>query len=266
MYNIRCFLILAYANIRQGIIHSRKLFFTQIFCLSLSYITSFASVWVIMNKFQRIKGWDFSEIAFIYILSILSQGFSNLVFLPFRSIDSMVENGDIDKLLTKPLSPIVNIMGSNFQLMGFSNIFVAILLFAILKDQFNITWNFITIVYFIIALISATLVHGSILIIIGSFSFIFIRTQGLDDVYASLRDFGQYPITFYNTIVQIILTFIIPIAFISYIPGGIFLKNADYNIYPSYIWKVSLIFGFIFFAFANSFWNLSIKHYQSTGN
>jgi ABC-2 type transport system permease protein len=64
----------------------------------------------------------------------------------------------------------------------------------------------------------------------------------------------------------LLLSFILPLAFASYVPAGIFLDNQEYSTLPKWIWRLSILFGLVFFMIAYAFWKKALKHYQSTGS
>lgn len=266
MHNLMCYYMLSRAYVRGQIVQHKWGLILYVVGLSTGYMASFFGIWIILNRFKEIGNWNLGEIAFIYIICLLSAGISNILFVQFRGIGRMVESGEIDRILIRPINPIVNIMGTRFELNGFANIIVGLLLLFFLHDDINIQWHMMNIIKFIIALISATLVHGSIIIIIGSLSFIFIRTSGLDDMYSSFRDLVFYPVTIFDKPIQFILFFILPLAFASYVPAGMFLENPEYLNLPQWVWNISPIFGILLFLVSYSIWKLCLRRYQSTGS
>lgn len=232
----------------------------------VSDVPAFLALVLIMTRFSSINGWTLGQMVFIYTLSHLSYGLRNLFFGQMRNMVRLVRDGDFDRILLRPMNSLLYISGDKFTIGGCSHIILSTILFIIFINDFGVKWSFTNAFMFILAVLSSALVQSAITIFIAGASFFIIDTKGLENVYSGLREFIWYPITIFDKVIQFLLFTIIPLAFASYVPAGIFLDNPDYLILPGWVWKLSLLVGFILFYFSYLFWKFSIKHYVSTGN
>lgn len=263
-YSLKCYFNIIMAYIRSRMVNrwSLLLFLLGIFLVNFA---TFASIWVILKRFGSIRGWTFGEISLIYIIAAISFGFRNQLFFQFRETGLMIKRGELDQILIRPTNPFIYIMSNKFDLGGFAYIILGITLLFLFRREIGITWTFTNIVFFIIAIISATLVQGAITIFIGTTAFFLEETAGLDAVYNNLRQFIWYPITIFNDVIKFVFLFIIPLAFASFVPAGIFLNNNDYAVFPKWVWQLSLLSGVVLFTISYAYWKMGLKHYQSTG-
>ena len=81
-----------------------------------------------------------------------------------------------------------------------------------------------------------------------------------------LREFADYPVSIYLRALQIILTFVLPYAFINFFPAQYFLQKNDFLLFHPLIQYLSPAVGAIMFAIAVVFWKIGLRHYQSTGS
>lgn len=72
--------------------------------------------------------------------------------------------------------------------------------------------------------------------------------------------FAQYPIDIYNKFIKILITVILPFAFVSYYP------TMDYLGINTYMTYLSPIIAIILWIVAVKLWNFALKKYRSTGN
>ena len=72
--------------------------------------------------------------------------------------------------------------------------------------------------------------------------------------------FAQYPIDIYNKFIKILITFILPFAFVAYYPTMSYLGFNNYMIY------LSPVVAIILWVIAVKVWNLALNKYRSTGN
>lgn len=71
--------------------------------------------------------------------------------------------------------------------------------------------------------------------------------------------FAQYPIDIYSGFIKILITVILPFAFVAYYPTMSYLRMNQYMIY------VSPIVAIILWGIAVKVWNFALNRYRSTG-
>ena len=81
------------------------------------------------------------------------------------------------------------------------------------------------------------------------------------------QDFTRYPISIYTRGVRIVLTYVLPFAFMNYFPATYFLQKGDTGL--SLNPQVGLLtpaigLAWVFVAYA--FWRVGLRHYQGTGS
>jgi ABC-2 type transport system permease protein len=233
---------------------------------ALLHLTSFLTISIIMDRFKEINNWNFTEVAFIYIIVLMSFGLRSTFFSQFRNIKNLVKTGGLDTILIKPVNPFLYLMGNGIELGGIIEISVGIVLLITINPQLYIVWNWVTILLFILIILSAALVQAAVTIMIGTTSFFFLESSGLERLYNAFREFIWFPVTLYNKIIQVILFTIIPLAFASYVPAGALLQHHEYSIFPRYVWQISLLMGVVLFIIAYCFWKIGLQHYESTGS
>lgn len=242
---------------------SLPLFFIGLFFL---YFTSFAGIWILLNRFTQIGDWTFNEIIFIFTSSLISYGIRNLIFFQFRLLGDMVKAGEIDRHLVRPINPIISIMGTRLEIGGLVHIILGGMIFYYYRDIVGIDWTLANIAWLLIILIAGAIVQGGITIIIGSMAFFIVDTRGLDELYNGFREFIWYPINMYDKVIQVILIFIMPLAFVSFFPAGVLINNPFYSNYPTYIWKCLLLVNLLIFIGAVRFFYYGLRNYTSTGS
>ena len=72
--------------------------------------------------------------------------------------------------------------------------------------------------------------------------------------------FAEYPINIYNKFIKVLITIILPFAFVAYYPTMDYLGMNHSMIY------LSPIVAIILWIIAVKVWNLALKHYRSTGS
>lgn len=230
----------------------------------LGYAANYLVVWLLLQNFDTINGWNWTEIAFLYSLNLLTFAIgASFTYTPMVGLDQFIINGTFDMYLTKPLSPFTYFLASLFNIGYIAHILISLVMLLWCISQADISWTVFKIIYLILALISGSMLQAAGLIVIGSLAFIFTRVQYMFSIFFKLKEFIAYPISVYGTILQIILTWIVPLAMINYYPSLYLFKDSLYT--NQIMGAVALIIGPLCFYLSYKFWMLGANKYQGAG-
>ncbi len=235
-----------------------------IFCREM---ISVVVMFLILARFVHIKGWEYNEMFFLYSFLFLSYSIFVLFFAGMRDFAGMIYSGEFDRFLTRPLGLMYQIVASKIDLSaGLGHGIVGIILFTKTAFSVGIDWNIGNILYYIVILISGAVIQASIFLFAACFSFWTIKTDNLRNmIFFNARRFSGYPISFYPVIIQKLLMFVIPFAFVNYFPTQFFLNKSEMNsFWDGYLYLPPLV-GAIMFVLVYAFWKQGVKRYSSTG-
>lgn len=89
-------------------------FFVNLFVQVFAYAVTFINMWLLFNKINNLNGWTFNQVIFLWNLNVFSYGICGLfISAPTRSIEGLVQSGNFDMLLTKPISPLLHLLLKN---------------------------------------------------------------------------------------------------------------------------------------------------------
>ncbi|WP_182914190.1 ABC transporter permease [Paenibacillus sp. 1011MAR3C5] len=230
----------------------------------LGYGANYLVIWLLLQSFTTINGWGWTEIAFLYSLNLLTYAIgASFTYTPMVSLDQIIINGDFDKYLTKPLSPFMYFIANLFNIGYVAHILISLSVLLWSISHADISWTILKVIYLILVIISGSFLQASALIIIGSLSFKFLRVQYLFSIFFKIKEFIAYPISIYSIFLQIILTWIIPIAMINYYPSLYLFNN---EILENQLFGiVALIIGPLSFYLSQKAWMRGVNKYQGAG-
>ena len=222
---------------------------------------------VIISNFQPIQGWTLPEIVFLYSLSLLSHGLHITLFIQIWFIGRMVIQGGFDRMLLQPISPFYSFSVMYINVIGFSDLFPGLILFAYASHTLNIEWDFLKILSVFIVVGSGTLLRAGVYLIVDSMSFWnkgrWTMAKFIDPIMSQT---SNYPLSIYPRRLQDVLTFILPIGFLAYYPAlDILDKPSDYFA-SSQLLTITVAISISFFLLGMTIFHQGLKHYESTGN
>jgi ABC-2 type transport system permease protein len=230
-------------------------------------VTGFFTIWVILSRFHSIGGWTLGEIAFLYGLRLTAHGLWVVPFARLIDMDYMVREGEFDRFLIRPLNPMLQIITSRLRIAALGDLVGGVVLLSAASAKAGVDWSPVALVYLILVLIGGALAEAALQIGCAALSFRFLDTGGLrfliDDAF---NKFGGYPLKIFSGGMQFFLTWIVPMAFVAYLPAAVLLgRTGELRVSPVVAYLAPLV-GLIWFVAAWRIWSWQSRNYQSSGH
>mgnify|MGYP001545744526 CR=1 FL=1 len=229
--------------------------------------SGFAFVWVVLRQFHTIAGWTFPELAFLYSLRLLAHA---TWVVPFNQVDMLsltVREGRLDRFLVRPLNPLLQVMTNRFQMNVIGDVIAATALFVIAASTAHVDFSPPHVLYLVLAVVGGALAEGALILAISSLNFRFLETWAaqhlVDNVYLM---FGSYPLRVFGAATSWTLTWIVPVAFVAYIPSSMLLGHSGgLHVNSTIAWGAPAV-GVVWFSVAYRVWLWQLRSYQSSGH
>lgn len=240
-------------------------FVLSAFAQIISYAGDYIVIWLFMKQFNSIAGWNWPEIALLYSIGLFTYALgASFSFVQMSGLEGQVREGTFDTLLIKPVNPYLYLISRGFNLAYIAHISISgtVLIWAI--AQLNIQWAWTDYLYLLLALISGAMIHAGLLTAIGATTFVWVRTGYLFSLFFHLKEFISYPLPIFGTVVQLLLTVGVPLAFVNFYPAA-FLLSYETSLIPHWAkWLVPLA-GPLIYGLGYRFWMYGANKYQGAG-
>ncbi len=233
----------------------------------IQFIVGFATIKFVVESFGEINGWNYGQLAFLYGLSVMSHALSMIFFVQGWFMGYFVLEGDFDRYLTRPMSVLYQFFFTNINIFGITDLIPGILVFVYgcIKCAVQVTPLFVLQV--LVMLIGATLIRGGIYIFLGSTSFYTKSTTDFGMYTQEIMDKTTlYPISMYPESLQFILTYLIPIGWVSFYPVSSLLGIENSVLNGMAVPFVTLLVGLLVITLSGLFFKAGLKKYESAGN
>ena len=223
----------------------------SIFLLSLFYSDS-----------NELGGWNKLSSFIVLGVYIFLEGFTISFLQPnLNKIVRHVQNGTLDFILLKPIDTQFWLSARIINPWGFPSFISGIFLISYGVRAQNLTFNLIDILYFISLITSALIILYSLWFVIATTSIWFVKVWNANEVLKSILAAGRYPISAFPFFLRTILTFIIPIAFLTTIPAQSLL-----GFHSLAFTCLSFIFAITSFNLSRIFWLYAMRFYTSASS
>ncbi|SEN77825.1 ABC transporter permease [Nonomuraea pusilla] len=224
--------------------------------------TGFAFVWVVMHTFPSLAGWGLAEIAFLYGLRLTAHALAMIPLMSVNDVQWIVRNGEFDRFLLRPLNPLVQLMGNRMGIAQFGDLLAGVALLAVAGRNAQVQWDVWLVAFCAAAIVGGALIEAAFFLALCSLSLRMVDTFALrvfiDDVFSK---FGSYPMKIFGGTVEWLLTFVLPVAFVAYVPSSVVLGKLDSPWAPA-----APLLGVALISLAYLVWRRQLAHYQSVGH
>lgn len=211
-----------------------------------------------------LNGWTKAQVFFIYGFSILPLTlfmafFSNLYMVG----GTYIVEGNLDRILLRPLNTLFQVLLEKVNIEALFGAFVGIAIMIISSRHIGLEWDLFKLLLVVLLTLCGTVIYAGVFTSLASVSFWWPDRMGLLPPVYNMITFGKYPVTIYNNLLQFILTWIIPFAFVAFFPSTHFLLEE--NKFKFYVLLVPVM-ALTSATIGYTIWHLGIRRYESTGS
>ena len=231
----------------------------------ITYSSSIAVLWILVNRFGDLAGWTFPDLAFLFSFHMLGYSIgASMSFAQMRDLEEQVRLGTFDVLMTKPINAWVFIVFSRFNLGYTSHVILGVSVMAWALMTAEIHWSIGWVLYFMLALVSAALVTGAIMTAIGTTALIWTRSNHLYSLYFGFWELSRYPLNIFPAGIQWVMLTIVPMAFMATVPCAVLLGK-PVPILGDWAGPAALLAGPALALLAVALWRHAMGKYQGAG-
>lgn len=233
--------------------------------LIVGYLGEYTVLYTMIHNFPGVGGYTALEICFLYGTCLVAYALGNLHTREFWRIDDLVLQGQLDQYLVRPVSPLLYLMVKDIQVGYISHLILGIGSMMMVKGLLGLHWGMLRWTMYGLMLLSGGILMGGISLIATPLTFWWGRAGSVVSFLRwSLKDAATYPVTIYPEAIRHLL-FIVPYAFVNYIPSLYLLRKA---VSPYAVWYpvVSLVVGVAINLLFVAFWHLGLRRYNSSGS
>lgn len=229
----------------------------------IQHLTGFIFIWALFTAIPEVEGWTMWEMAFLYALMVIPRGIVELLFDGTWRLRVLVNSGEFDRILLRPISPFTQLFTQHFTVHGFGTVGLGYLILFYSSVEVNITWDLGKLIYLMVTIVSSSFIISSINLVTNCIAFWEpSATSALPFMVANTTELAKYPLRIYAPALQFIFSWILPFAFISYYPGVLLLDRPE----TTWISYISMLPAVIVILLARLVWRIGLSRYQSTGH
>ncbi|GGM90635.1 transporter [Streptomyces fuscichromogenes] len=227
----------------------------------------FATILLMFSRVDSLGGWSLPEVAFLYGLSATAFGFADLVLGSMDVLGTRIRDGSFDMLLVRPAPVLAQIGADHFALRRLGRVVQGAVVLGWALVSAGIDWTPAKVLLVPLMLGAGAAIFCALFVAGAAFQFL---AQDAAEVQNSFTYGGttllQYPPTVFGKDFVRGVTFLLPLAFVNWVPAAYVLGRPYPLRLPAWAaWSPPLV-AVVCCALAGLAWRAGLRAYRSTGS
>lgn len=237
-------------------------FISQFFTDFLFQAVNLIFIVVVFGHTDQLGGWNQREVIFIYGYFLIPWSIFSTFFNLWDFNDRYIIRGELDRVLTRPIHSLQQVLMETMTPESLLGVLTGLIMMGFGASGLDITWTLWDIILFLLSVIGGAGIYGGIYVSLTSISLYTDSKTDIQPIIFNVSTYGRYPVNIYHRVIQFLLTFVLPFAFVGFYPASYFLDSMEWKWYA----LATPLVGVICFSIGLAIWNRGIRHYSGAGS
>lgn len=251
------------AQFFKVILQSKVDFLMGLLGFFLTQIMGIAFLYLVFEQIPSLQGWTLDQLIFIYGFAQIPRGIDHLLTDNIWMVAwRLVINGDFDRYMLRPMNIFFQVIAEKLQPDALGELLIGAILIVISLGKGIVIVDAGRILLFVVSVFAGAVIYTSIKLFFASLAF-WVKISGpFLQVAYEMANFAKYPTEIYAKAIRFIITWVIPFAFVAYLPASFFLKREV----SAAVIGIECMIAVVFWCIAYAVFNHGTKVYESAGN
>ncbi|MGN5636519.1 ABC transporter permease [Streptomyces sp. AC154] len=227
----------------------------------------FVAIMLMFSHVDVLGGYTLPEIALLYGAAGTAFGLADLVMGSMDRLGRRVRDGTLDTLLVRPVPVMAQVAADRFALRRLGRITQGVLVLGYALVTLDIDWTLARVLMVPLMLLSGAAIFGAVFVAGAAFQFF---AQDASEVQNSFTYGGntllQYPPTVFAKDLVRGVTFVVPLAFVNWLPA-LYVLGRPYPLdLPDWVAFLPPVVAALCWVVAGLAWRAGLRAYRSTGS
>ncbi|MGQ4515679.1 ABC-2 family transporter protein [Streptomyces sp. DW26H14] len=245
----------------------RLSFATTAFANLAATVFDFVTILLMFSQVHALGGFSLPEVAFLYGTSSTAFGLTDLAMGSTERIGTRVRDGTFDVLLLRPVPVLAQVAADRFVLRRLGRIVQALAVLGYALCATSVDWDAARVALMPLMVVSGALIFCAVFVVGAAFQF---WAQDSAQVQNAFTYGGttllQYPPGLFAKDLVRGAVFVVPLAFVSWIPALYVLGRPLPLGLPGWVAFLSPAVAAVCCGLAAAVWRLALRSYRSTGS
>ena len=247
------------------VMQSKVDFLMGLFGFFFTQMAGILFLYLVFEQIPDLQGWSLEQLVFIYGFAQIPRGVDhlftdNIWLVAWR----LVVNGDFDRYMLRPMNVFFQVIAEKLQPDALGELLVGTILVIYSVVKGVVVMDAVRIALFPVSILAGAVIYTSIKLLFASLAFWIQRSGPFLQLAYEMAEFAKYPTEIYAKALRFVITWVIPFAFVAYLPAGFFLGTGSGNHMGTI--AIECAIGAVFWLVAYAVFRKGIRIYESAGN
>lgn len=233
----------------------------------VSSLLDFVAILIMFGHVDSLGGFSVAEVALLYGTTSAALGLADLCLGNLDRLGTRLRDGTLDMLLVRPVPVFAQLAADRFALRRIGRITQGLLVLGWALTRLERGWSAGTLLALAGLVVCGAVIYGAVFAVGGAFQF---WAQDAAEVQSSFTYGGntllQYPPTIFAKELVRGVTFVVPLAFVNWLPVLRLLGREDPLELPGWVDFLSPVVAAVMCVVAGLLWRVGLRSYRSTGS
>lgn len=230
-------------------------------------LSELATVYVVFANVDSLGGLGVWEAALVFALANLAFALADLAVGHLDRMPTYLRTGTLDAFLLRPLPVLAQIVTGDISLRRLGRAGVAVAVLAIALPQVEIAWTSSRVALLMITPVAGAAVFAALFVLAGALQFWLIEGSEFANAFTYGGSFAaSYPTSVLPSAGRWLFTYVVPAAFVAYLPVLALLERPGPTGTPSWLGWCTPVLAALTWVGALLAWRSAVRHYTGTGS
>jgi ABC-2 type transport system permease protein len=260
------YLVLTHLRVRAQTAY-RGSFAIEVLASVGATITGLGELYVVFVNVPVLGGLTFRAALLVFALGHVSFSLADLVFGHLDTLPAYLRAGTLDAFLLRPLPVLPQLITADISLRRLGRTAAGSVLAAIILARIGIRWTAADAGLVVLTVFSGAAVFAALFTAAAAVQFWLVEGGEFTSSFVYGGQYAaQFPATVYSQPVQVLFTFVVPAAFVAYLPVLTLLGQPPPLNSPQWIGWCTPVAAVVVWAVALIGWRAGLRHYTGAGS
>ncbi|HEY0829271.1 MAG TPA: ABC-2 family transporter protein [Bacilli bacterium] len=217
---------------------------------------------VVFEHTALLDGWNRAEVVFIYGYFMVPYGVFICFFNLWGFAEKYIVKGEMDRILTRPANNLFQLSLENMDPASLFGSVVGAIIMIVAWAQLDMPVLWHDPFMLLLMILGSIMIYAGVYVALTAIAFFSDSPTGILPLIWNIQNYGRYPVSIYNKIFRILLTWVLPFAFVGFYPAAYFLDRENLSVMA----LLTPAVGVVFLTIGLTLWNMGVKRYRGAGS
>lgn len=227
----------------------------------------FVAIVIMFRHTEVLGGFSLAEVALLYGACSTSLGLADLLLGNMDRVGARIRDGSLDTLLVRPVPVLAQVAADRFALRRVGRISQGLFVLVWGLASVEVAWSPLKVVLVPVMVLGGTAIFSAVFVAGAAFQFVASDAAEVSNSFTyGGNTMLQYPPTIFATELVRGVVFVVPLAFVNWMPALYILGRPDPLGLPSWSAFLSPLVALAAVLLASLAWRAGLRSYRSTGS